>query len=163
MNQIASAEHASADAATIEERTGSASFVLTSSRIRAFGGQSEAPAPGAAGRRRGHRAHRLGAGSRAGGVLVSRGSDPGASDFTLRSYIPAVCRNEWVVLLEDHALVNKRTLDAILGVIRNQPEADLVVFLGKNLTSVSRWGWAIFSMCLRWSGLRCKDRRRFLR
>jgi hypothetical protein len=41
-------------------------------------------------------------------------------------------------------LVNKRTLDAILEVIRNKPNADLVVFLGKNLTSVSRWGWAIF-------------------
>jgi hypothetical protein len=71
-------------------------------------------------------------------------SIPGASEFTLRAHIPAVCRKEWVVLLEDHAFVDGRTIDAIRELIRNKPEADLIVFLAKNLTSVSRWAWAIF-------------------
>jgi hypothetical protein len=144
MNQIASSENASTDAATIEGRAGSASFILTSHEFEHSGANLKLLRPA------------LRAGDE---VIVLTASEPvrppeaswfrvvsvpGASDFTLRSHIPAVCRNEWVVLLEDHALVNKRTLDAILEVIRNKPKADLVVFLGKNLTSVSRWGWAIF-------------------
>lgn len=144
MNQIASSENASTDAATIEDRAGSASFVLTSHEFEHSGANLKLLRPAL---REGDE------------VIVLTASEPvrppeaswfrvvsipGASDFTLRSHIPAVCRNEWVVLLEDHALVNKRTLDAILEVIRNKPNADLVVFLGKNLTSVSRWGWAIF-------------------
>jgi hypothetical protein len=76
MNQIASSENASTDAATIEGRAGSASFILTSHEFEHFGGQPEAPAAGAAGRRRGHRPDCLGAGSPARGILVSRGVDP---------------------------------------------------------------------------------------
>jgi hypothetical protein len=57
--------------------------------------------------------------------------------------IPAICRNEWIVLLEDHALIEPRAIDSIREVIR-KPEIDLIAFLGKNLRSNSRWGWAVF-------------------
>jgi hypothetical protein len=69
---------------------------------------------------------------------------PNASEFALRAHIPAVCRKEWVVLLEDHALVDSRTIDIIRDLIRNRPQADMVVFLAKNLTATSRWAWAVF-------------------
>jgi hypothetical protein len=162
MNQIASSENASTDAATIEGRAGSASFILTSHEFEHSGANLKLLRPA------------LRAGDE---VIVLTASEPvrppeaswfrvvsipGASDFTLRSHIPAVCRNEWVVLLEDHALVNKRTLDAILEVIRNKPKADLVVFLGKTSPRCRAGDGRSFSMCLRWSGLPCKDRRPFL-
>src|SRR5207302_1937766 len=66
------------------------------------------------------------------------------SAFALRAHVPAVCRKEWVVVLEDHALIGPRTIDAVRELIRAKPELDLIPFLAKNLTSVSRWGWANF-------------------
>ena len=69
---------------------------------------------------------------------------PGASEFTLRAHIPAVCRKDWVILLEEHALVDRRILDAIRELIRTRPQADMIVFLAKNLTSTSKWAWAVF-------------------
>ena len=69
---------------------------------------------------------------------------PDASVFTLRAHIPAVCHNEWVVLIEDHALVNPPALRSIRELIRTNSELDMIVFLAKNLTSISPWGWAIF-------------------
>jgi hypothetical protein len=60
-----------------------------------------------------------------------------------------------VVLLEDHSLVDARTLAAIREMIRKRPATDLIVFLGKNLTSVSPWGWANFlhTFALIWAPL----------
>ena len=69
---------------------------------------------------------------------------PGASAFALRAHVPAVCRKEWVIVLEDHAVIGPRTIDAVRELIRANPELDLIAFLAKNLTSVSPWGWANF-------------------
>ncbi|PWT84832.1 MAG: hypothetical protein C5B58_04055 [Acidobacteria bacterium] len=69
---------------------------------------------------------------------------PDATVFALRARIPAVCRNEWIVLLEDHALIEPRAIDSIREVIRSNPDIDLIPFLAKNLSSKSRWGWAVF-------------------
>jgi hypothetical protein len=69
---------------------------------------------------------------------------PDATVFALRARIPAVCRNEWIVLLEDHALIEPRAIDSIREVIRSRPGIDLIAFLAKNLRSRSRWGWAVF-------------------
>jgi hypothetical protein len=69
---------------------------------------------------------------------------PDATVFALRAQTPAICRNEWVVLLEDHALIEPRAIDAIRELIRSKPEIDLVPLLAKNLRSKSRWGWAVF-------------------
>src|SRR2546422_434457 len=44
---------------------------------------------------------------------------PGASEFTLRAHIPAVCRKEWVVLVEDHALVTARTIEVVRELIQS--------------------------------------------
>jgi hypothetical protein len=71
-------------------------------------------------------------------------SFPDATAFALRAQIPAVCRKEWVVLVEDHALVGPRAIDAIRELIHTKPELDLIAFQAKNLTSVSPWGWANF-------------------
>lgn len=81
---------------------------------------------------------------------------PDASAFTLRAHIPAVCHNEWVVLIEDHALVEPPAVRSIRELIRSKPELDMVVFLAKNLTSISPWGWAIFlfNFALIWAPLR---------
>jgi hypothetical protein len=49
-----------------------------------------------------------------------------------------------VVVLEDHALIGPRTIDAIRELIRAKPETELIAFQAKNLTSVSPWGWANF-------------------
>ena len=69
---------------------------------------------------------------------------PEATVFALRARIPAICRNEWIVLLEDHALIEPRAIDSIREVIRSNPDIDLIAFLGKNFRSKSRWGWAVF-------------------
>jgi hypothetical protein len=69
---------------------------------------------------------------------------PNASIFSLRAQIPTVSQNDWLIVLEEHSLVTKATLEAIRSTIENQPNIDLIVFLGKNLTSVSPWGWANF-------------------
>jgi hypothetical protein len=73
---------------------------------------------------------------------------PDPSEFALRAQVPAVCRKEWVVVLEDHAVIGPRTIDA-------NPELDLIPFLAKNLTSVSPWGWAnfLFNFSLVWAPL----------
>ena len=47
-------------------------------------------------------------------------------------------------MLEDHALIGPRTIDAIRELIRAKPETELIAFQAKNLTSVSPWGWANF-------------------
>ena len=64
--------------------------------------------------------------------------------FALRARIPAICRNEWIVLLEDHALIEPRAIDSIRELIRSKPGIDLIPFLGKKLRSKSSWGWAVF-------------------
>ena len=69
---------------------------------------------------------------------------PDASIYSLRARIPTISQNDWLVVLEEHSLVTITTLDAIRSTIQNQPDIDLIVFLGKNLTSVSPWGWANF-------------------
>lgn len=69
---------------------------------------------------------------------------PDASVFTLRANVPAVARNEWVVMLEEHAMVTPATLDAIRRIIRERPDVDLIQFVGKNLTSTGPWDWANF-------------------
>jgi hypothetical protein len=80
---------------------------------------------------------------------------PDASEFALRAQVPAVCRKEWVVVLEDHAVIGPPTIDAIRELIRAKPGLDLVPFLAKNLTSVSPWGWAnfLFNFALVWAPL----------
>jgi hypothetical protein len=69
---------------------------------------------------------------------------PDATAFALRAQVPAVCRKEWVVVLEDHAVIGPRAIDAIRQLIHTKPELDLIAFQAKNLTSVSPWGWANF-------------------
>jgi hypothetical protein len=69
---------------------------------------------------------------------------PDATVFALRAQIPAICHNEWIVLLEDHALIEPRAIESIREVIRSKPGIDLIAFLAKNLSSRSRWGWAVF-------------------
>src|SRR5262245_39022657 len=80
---------------------------------------------------------------------------PHATEFMLRAHIPAVCCKEWVVMLEDHSFVDDRIIAAIRQMLRGGPDADLIVFLAKNLTSVSRWDWAIFlhTFALVWAPL----------
>ena len=80
---------------------------------------------------------------------------PDACDFTLRAHIPAVCRKEWIVLLEDHGLINTPAVEAIRELIWRKPDADLIAVLGKNLTSISPWGWANFlhTFALIWAPL----------
>jgi len=68
----------------------------------------------------------------------------GASIYRMRAHLPKICRREWVVLLEDHTMVEPSAIDAIRGLIRERPDIDLIPFLGKNLTSTGRWGWANF-------------------
>src|SRR3954471_1271047 len=69
---------------------------------------------------------------------------PNASVFTLRAHIAAIAKNEWVIALEEHSMVTLGTIEAIRDLIRDRTDIDLIVFLGKNLTSVSPWGWANF-------------------
>lgn len=67
-----------------------------------------------------------------------------ATVFALRAQIPAICRNDWIVLLEDHALIEPRAIESIRELIRSKPGIDLIPFLAKNLRSKSHWGWAVF-------------------
>jgi hypothetical protein len=69
---------------------------------------------------------------------------PDANIFTLRCHVPHLARRDWVVLLEEHALITGATLAALRALIRARPELDLVAFLGRNSISVSLWGWANF-------------------
>jgi hypothetical protein len=69
---------------------------------------------------------------------------PDASVFRLRSQIPAICRREWVVLFEDHVMVEPGAIEEIRRLIREQPDLDLIPFVAKNLTSTDTWDWAIF-------------------
>lgn len=68
----------------------------------------------------------------------------GASAYRLRALLPELCRREWVVLLEDHTMVEATAIDDIRRLIRERPDIDLISFLGKNLTSADEWGWANF-------------------
>jgi len=81
-------------------------------------------------------------------ILSSRGiravEVPGASLFDLRSRIPMACRKDWVFLVEDHAMLDRRAIDAAYRLIEQRPELDLIAVVGKNLTSVTAWGWANF-------------------
>ena len=74
--------------------------------------------------------------------VVAVAGDP--STFDLRREIPLVATREWVVLLEEHALVTPESIDAARELIRRQPEVDLVVFLARNLTVTTPWAWATF-------------------
>ena len=80
---------------------------------------------------------------------------PDASAFALRAQVPAVCRKEWVMVLEDHAVIEPRTIDAVRDLIHAKPQIDLIPFQAKNLTSVSPWGWAnfIYNFALVWAPL----------
>lgn len=69
---------------------------------------------------------------------------PNANIFTLRSHIPTVSGNEWLIVLEDHSLINNRAIAAIRDMIQSRPDIELISFLGTNLTSISPWGWANF-------------------
>lgn len=80
---------------------------------------------------------------------------PDASIFRLRAQVPAVCRNEWIVALEDHSIVEPSSIDAIRNLIRERPQIDIIPFLTKNLTSTRPWDWAIFlfNFALVWAPL----------
>lgn len=80
---------------------------------------------------------------------------PNASIYGLRSQIPAVCQREWVVLLEDHVMVEPGAIEEIRRLIREQPDLDLIPFAAKNLTSTEKWDWAIFlfTFALVWAPL----------
>lgn len=80
---------------------------------------------------------------------------PDASIFRLRAQVPAVCRNEWIVALEDHSMIDQNSIDAIRRVIRERPDIDIIPFLTKNLTSRRTWDWAIylFNFALVWAPL----------
>jgi hypothetical protein len=69
---------------------------------------------------------------------------PDASIFGLRGRIPAVSRREWVVLFEDHTYIPVAAMTAMREMIEKRRDLDLIVILGKNLTSISPWGWANF-------------------
>ena len=69
---------------------------------------------------------------------------PDVSIFRQRTYIPVLCSKEWVVLLEDHIMVEPAAFEAIRALIREQPDLDIIPFIAKNLTSVGTWDWAIF-------------------
>src|SRR5262245_44848494 len=66
------------------------------------------------------------------------------SSFGLRREIPLLAGREWVVLLEEHVVVTTASLDAARELIGRQPDIDLVVFLARNLTTTTPWGWAMF-------------------
>ena len=68
----------------------------------------------------------------------------GASIYRMRALLPKICQREWVVLLEDHTMVEQSAIDDIRRLIRERPDIDLIPVLGKNLTSTGRWGWANF-------------------
>jgi len=78
-----------------------------------------------------------------------------ADIFALRAHLSAVARKDWVMLLEEHSLVTRPTLLAVQDVIARTPQINLVVFLGKNLQSVNKWGWANFlhTFALTWAPL----------
>src|SRR5207244_1435494 len=57
---------------------------------------------------------------------------PDANIFVLRSHVPHLARRDWVVLLEEHALITGATLAALRTLIRERPDLDLIAFLGKN-------------------------------
>jgi hypothetical protein len=80
---------------------------------------------------------------------------PDASTFALRAHVPAACRKEWVIMLEDHAVIAPRTIDAVRELIQAKPQIDLIPFQAKNLISVSPWGWAnfIYNFALVWAPL----------
>jgi hypothetical protein len=69
---------------------------------------------------------------------------PDASVYRLRAQMPAACRKSWIVLLEDHAMIDGDTVAAIRALIRSRPDIDLIPFLAKNLASTRPWEWAIF-------------------
>ena len=74
--------------------------------------------------------------------LVPLAGEP--TPFTLRREIPVLAAREWVVLLEEHALVTPASIDAARELIRRQPDIDLVMFLARNLTVTTSWAWATF-------------------
>lgn len=69
---------------------------------------------------------------------------PGASVFGLRGQIPVVARREWVVLFEEHTYMPAAAVAALRAMIEERRDIDLIAILGKNLTSISPWGWANF-------------------
>ncbi|MCZ7658966.1 MAG: alpha/beta fold hydrolase [Xanthobacteraceae bacterium] len=69
---------------------------------------------------------------------------PEASVFALRASAPKHARNDWIVLLEEHSLVTAATLEAARSIIRERRDVDLIMFLGRNLTSTGPWEWANF-------------------
>ena len=69
---------------------------------------------------------------------------PEASIFGLRGRIPAVARREWIVLFEEHTYMTAATVAALRAMIEERHDLDLIAILGKNLTSISPWGWANF-------------------
>jgi hypothetical protein len=80
---------------------------------------------------------------------------PDASIFQLRGQIPVICQREWVVLLEDHVMIEPSAVEEIRTLIREQPGLDLIPFVAKNLTSTGTWDWAIFlfTFALVWAPL----------
>jgi hypothetical protein len=79
----------------------------------------------------------------------------GASIYRMRALLPKICQREWVVLLEDHTMVEPSAIDDIRRLIRERPDIDLIPFFGKNLTSTGPWGWAnfLFTFALVWAPL----------
>jgi hypothetical protein len=74
--------------------------------------------------------------------VVTVAGDP--STFDLRREIPVIATRDWVILLEEHALVTPESIDAARDLIRRRPDVDLVVFLARNLTVTTPWAWATF-------------------
>jgi hypothetical protein len=62
----------------------------------------------------------------------------------MRALMPAICRKSWIVLLEDHSMIDGKTVAAIRALVRTRPDIDMIPFLAKNLTSTRVWEWAIF-------------------
>ncbi len=79
----------------------------------------------------------------------------GASIYNMRALLPKICQREWAVLLEDHTMVEPSAIEDIRRLIRERSDIDLIPFLGKNLTSTGRWGWAnfLFTFGLVWAPL----------
>jgi hypothetical protein len=69
---------------------------------------------------------------------------PDASIYRMRTRLPVVCTKPWIVLLEDHSMIDGNTISAIRTLIRTRPDIDMIPFLAKNLTSTRPWEWAIF-------------------
>lgn len=78
---------------------------------------------------------------------------PDADIFELRRHIPTLSNADWIVVLEAHSILADHTITAIRTMCETHPRVDMILMLGKNLTSVSAWDWAAFlhGFALNWA------------